>query len=67
MHEYVCTYSSHFICSTHIYTIGIIALHVHENIARHRCECIVGISIVLGVRWSVMGTLLWINTVYDVD
>ena len=40
-------------CGTHIYTcnmkekcIGIIALHVHENIARHGCECMVRIGTV---------------------
>ena len=58
MQGYVCTYSSHFVCSTHIYIFGIIALHVHENIALHGCECMVGIGTVLGVRWSVMGTRL---------
>ena len=66
MHEYVCTYSSHFICSTHIY-------NWHNSISRARkhcmtwCEFMVGICTVLGVRWSVMGTRLWINTVYGVD
>ena len=33
IHEYVCTYSSNFVCSTHICAFGVIALHVHENIA----------------------------------
>ena len=32
-----------------------------------RCECIVEIDTVLGVRWCVGSTLFWINTAKGVD
>ena len=50
MHEYVCM-------DDHIYATTIIAIHVHEDIACHGCECMVRIGTGLGVT----GTRLWVK------
>ena len=47
--------------------LDIIALYMDENIVGHGCEGIVEIDTVLGVRWCVVSTRLWINTAYGVD
>ena len=50
MHEYVCM--GNYVCAT-----SIIALHVHEDIAWHGCECMVRIGTGLGVT----GTWLYVK------